>query len=354
VRAGISLRPDGGLTVRTRPLPRVVGGVPISIRSLALTLDRPGFILNASSCAPQLVKAILEGADGSSATVTAPYQATDCAGLRFAPKLEATVGARGKTASGAHPPLRTVITVPAGQASTAVAKVDLPKAIAIDLRQLAKACPADRYAAGTCPASSVIGTATAATPLLPTPLSGPVNLAVAKVGELPGLALTLRGAVTLPLFGTVALPGADGVIHNAFAGIPDVPLERFELAFKGGSGAPLNLSRDVCHGARQTVRAHFSGHNGAEVDVSTPLRVAGCPPVASITRRGHRITVRITRGRDAPAAKRATLNGAGLKARRVKTRSTTLRLARVPKRFRLTVKDAAGQTWTLKLRAKPR
>ena len=66
---------------------------------------------------------MLDGADGATATVTAPYQATDCAGLRFAPRLEATVGARGQTRVGAHPPLRTVITVPAGQASTAVANV---------------------------------------------------------------------------------------------------------------------------------------------------------------------------------------------------------------------------------------
>ena len=32
VRASIALRADGGLTVRTRPLPRLVGGVPVSIR----------------------------------------------------------------------------------------------------------------------------------------------------------------------------------------------------------------------------------------------------------------------------------------------------------------------------------
>ena len=58
----------------------------------------PGFILNSSSCAPQTLAAVLEGADGGTATVTAPYQATDCAGLPFAPRLEATIGARGKTA----------------------------------------------------------------------------------------------------------------------------------------------------------------------------------------------------------------------------------------------------------------
>ena len=136
VRASIALRPDGGLTVRTGRLPRLIGGVPVSIRQLALTLDRPGFILNASSCAAQQVRAVLDGTDGSTATVTAPYQASDCAGLRFSPRLEATAGARGKTGEGASAPLRVVITVPAGHAATAVASVGLPRAFGIDLRGL--------------------------------------------------------------------------------------------------------------------------------------------------------------------------------------------------------------------------
>jgi hypothetical protein len=354
VRASIALRPDGGLTVRTTPLPRLIGGVPVSIRSLALTLDWPGFMLNASSCAPLQVKAVLDGADGATATVTAPYQATDCAGLRFAPRLEATVGARGSTGAGAHPPLRTVITVPAGQSSTASAKVDLPTAIGIDLKQLAKACAPQLYAAGACPASSVIGSGTAATPLLPAALSGPVSLAVANAGELPGLALSLRGAVTLPLFGTV-LPGPDGVTHTAFSGIPDVPLSRFELAFTGGGSSPLNLTRDICHGPRPNVRAQFSAHSGAQATVTAPLKVSGCPPVASLTRRGHTLTLRISSGRDAAAVERATVTppaGLGL-GRRTLKRSATLHVRRLPgkRAFRVAVRDASAQWWTLRLRA---
>ncbi len=348
VRAGIALRPDGGLTVRTSPLPRLVGGVPVSIRSLALTLDRPGFVLNASSCAPQQVTAIIDGADGASASASAPYQATDCAGLPFAPRIEATVGARGKTGSGAAAPLRAVITVPAGNAATASAAVDLPNAIGLDIRKLAQACAPAAFAANACPASSRIGSATATTPLLAQPLTSPVTLAVPAAGSLPGLALTLTGPVSLPLFGKVPLPGADGVIHNSFTGIPDVPLERFDLAFSGGANSPLVLARDVCRGPRQTVRGTLTAHSGAVAKLSAPLKVAGCPPLATLTLRGRRVTVRLERGRDAPAIKSATLKAPGLKARRVKARQT-LTLSRRPgsKPFRLVVKDASGQSWTL-------
>ena len=77
--------------------------------------------------------------------------------------------------------------------------------------------------------------------------------------------------------------------------------------------------------------------------VSAPLKIAGCPPVATLTRRGHKLTLRITRGRDAAAVKQAELKPPGLKQRTVKTRAT-LRMAKLPgkRTFRLVVKDAAG------------
>jgi hypothetical protein len=351
VRGGIVLRPDGGLTVRTTPLPRLLGGVPVSIRSLALTFDRPGFILNASSCAPKTVRAVLEGVDGASATVEAPYQATDCAGLPFAPRIEATVGKRGATAAGKAPPLHVTVTVPEGQAATAVANVGLPRAIGVDLRRLSKACGLAAFTANACAPSSRIGTATATSPLLPTALTSPVTFAITRPNTLPGLALNLTGAVTLPLFGEVGLPGKDGVLHNSFGGIPDVPLERFDLAFTGGTTMPLVIKKDVCRGARQKVQGTFTGHNGAVVKVSAPLKVEGCAPVVTLKRRGHRLTVRIKAGRDAPAVRSATLKAPGTKRRKVKTRQTiTLRKLPGKQKVRVVVKDKAKQTWSFKVK----
>jgi hypothetical protein len=349
VRASIVLRPDGGLNVRTSPLPQFVGGVPVSIRQLSLILNRPGFILNASSCAPQQVAAVLDATDGNEATVTAPYQASDCAGLRFGPQLDATVGARGKTGKGASAPLHAVITVPSGQSSTATADVGLPSAILIDAKKLTSFCPAPQFASNTCAAKSQIGSAVATTPLLDAPLTGPVYLA-SKGSGLPGLGLNLSGPVTLPLFGTVALPGADKRIHNTFSGIPDVPLARFDLTFN--SASPLVLARDVCHGPRQTVTGALTGHNGTVTRLSTPLKVDGCPPVATLSRRGRKLSIRLTRGRDEAVLKSAKLTLPGAKARPVKAKQT-LTLKRVPGRkqtVRLVVKDASGASWTLKQR----
>ena len=338
IRAAIVLRPDGGLTVKTRPIPQIVGGVPVAIRRLTLTLDRPGFILNASSCAAQAITANLEGAQGATTTVSAPYAATDCAGLPFLPKLEATIGKRGATGKGAYPPLSTVVTVPSGNSSTALAAVTLPSQLGADLKRLGSACPAANYAAGTCPKTSAIGTTSASTPLLPNALSGPVNLAVNSAGSL-GLGLTLAGGgVSLPLFG--AITPATRLV-TSFSGIPDVPLERFALSFTGGKSSPLKLNHDACTGNRLKAGAAFTGHNGVKKTVSATFKVIGCPPIVSVKRHGHRYTIRVTPGRDGAKIKKTSLT----KPRKLSFKRTkTLTFTKKPK-LRLTVKDAAGQTW---------
>jgi hypothetical protein len=225
--------------------------------------------------------------------------------------------------------------VPPGQSSTALAAVTLPKAFQTDVNRLRIACPPAAFSAGTCPASAQIGSAVATTPLLASALTSPVTLALPPGSGLPALSLNLSGPVTLPLLGTIGFSGA--LIQNTFSGIPDVPLERFELTFNTKS--PLLLSRDVCHGARQSVLGQFTGHNGAVAKVTAPLKVAGCPPVVSLKRRGGKVTLRVTRGRDAPKIKRATLNG-----RRVKSLRTSAH------KFRVVVRDAAGETWKFNLR----
>lgn len=330
VLASIKLRPDGGLTVTTSPLPRLIGGVPVSIRSFALTLDRPGFILNASSCAEQAVRATLEGVGGTVAKVSAPYHATDCAGLKFSPKLEATIGARGKTAAGTFPPLKAVITVPDGQSSTAVADVTLPPTLGLDLKKLAKACAPAQFQSGTCANTARIGTAVATTPLLDGALTSPVTLASPALGEIPGLALQLSGAVTLPLFGKVTPPnGATGRIANSFSGIPDVPLEKFELTFTGGTNSPLKLKKDACRGTRQVVIGKLTGHNGTVANLTAKPKVVGCPPTVKLKRRGGKLRATAKPGRD------------GAKIRSVKVGKKT------KNGYRVTVKDAAKETWKL-------
>jgi hypothetical protein len=116
---------------------------------------------------------------------------------------------------------------------------------------------------------------------------------------------------------------------------------------------PLTIRKDLCRGARQKVQGAFTGHNGTVANVSAPLKVDGCPPVVTLKRRGHRLTVRIQAGRDAPAFKSATLTVPGAKQRSVKARQT-ITLKRLPgkKAIRVVVKDKAKASWTFKVKVK--
>jgi hypothetical protein len=337
-RAGLLLRPsDGGVTVRTAPLPQIVGGVPVSIRSLTLRLDRPGFTVNPSSCATQTVAANLTAAGGATATATAPYTATDCGGLPFAPRLAATIDARGPAGARTQPALRTVITIPPGNASTSETSVALPSRLGILAAAIRGVCLVAQQAADACPANSQVGTVTAETPLLPVPLSGPVYVEERPGELLPGLRLALGGPVQLRLDGSLQ-QGPTGLV-SVFRGIPDVPLSRLELTFT--AGGPLQVIGNPCTGALMHATGSLTGHNGAHATAPARVKVSGCPALGRATLgKGRRpgLTLALHHGRDAGTltAVRVTLpvRATRLRARadgkrraiRVHGRTVTIRL----------------------------
>ena len=93
--------------------------------------------------------------------------------------------------------------------------------------------------------------------------------------------------MTLPLFGNVALPGADKRIHNVFAGIPDVPLGRFDLTFTSASPLQLqrgDLLRRAPDGDRDADRPQRRGDEAEHADEG-----GGCPPIVALVLRGHKL-----------------------------------------------------------------
>jgi len=306
------LGPETGYALETtipdqpRQASSSAGNVALNIKQVDLSLrGRPGaipFLTNPSSCAPGTFSTTVVPYDsGPPSSRTVPYTATGCGALPFAPKASGTVAAKGSNRKGALVGLTTTFDFPAGGATLKDSVVTLPKDVTSNLDALTRACPAATPAA-SCPATSFIGTAVAATPLLDTPLRGPVVLKQSATGPLPSLVVRLQGAVPLTLEGKVDI--SQNRLRNTFPGAPDVPLSQFKLTVDGGKGGLLQAVDDLCRKKHATTAdTRLVGWNG-KVSVATPeLEPQGCAgykeprPRAAVSLRRGALRLRVASGR---------------------------------------------------------
>ncbi len=334
LQSAAKLRPsDFGLDTVLQDLPNTSGGMPVDIQSMDIVLQGKAgnpskdFMRNPTSCATATT-----GFDATSyaqpdqvVSGQASFTPTNCESVPFSPQLSATVGSPGHTADGTAPPLTTVIEQEATEAGLRDATVLLPTGIGPTNAELGNTCPQEQFLAGACPNAALLGTAVAQSPLLSQPLTGQVVLvAPPAVGQLPLLGLDLRGQLNLQLFGsflvTATGPG------NAFIGLPDIPISRFELTFE--EDHLISSTRDLCRGAAPIFHADYVSHSGATTSEDVAANVEGCGGAEKAT-----ASVRLTKTRsDAPTLRFTAKAGVD------ELRSVKLRL---PKGLRF----AAGETW---------
>jgi hypothetical protein len=292
VGADIRVGDDGSVTATSDPLPTILDGVPLRVRQIGLDITRPGFMLNPTSCAPMSVDATILSTEGQSAQVSSPFQLTDCQSLPFSPRFTATIQAKTSKANGAS--LATGIAAAPGHANIAKVDVALPKQLPSRLTTLQKACPEVQFASNPagCPAASIVGTASARTPLLNGPLSGPAMLVSHGGAAFPDLAIVLQGqGITVKVTGSTDIKG--GVTYARFESLPDVPVSSFQLTLPAGpysmlgSYLPAKARGSLC-GQRLAMPTTITGQNGAQVTVRTPITVAGCPKARPRARRAPR------------------------------------------------------------------
>lgn len=263
VRQALKIDPnDAHVTAVSDALPTILGGIPLRLRRVDLTLDRPGFMRNPTSCDPSAVTGTISSTGGLSAPVSSRFQVGGCAGLAFSPALTLKISGRRQSTRGKHPALTATLTQPAGQANVSSAKVTLPSSLSINPANLSGICSAADAAALKCPANTIVGSASLLTPLLPHALSGPVYLA--QAGKLPGLLVVLTGAdgVSLTLHAATTFPRGGGLV-TTFTGIPDAPVSSFTLTLNGGSHGILTVGRgaNLCRGTLSAA-AGLVGQNG--------------------------------------------------------------------------------------------
>jgi hypothetical protein len=250
-------RSDAHFHVVADPLPQILQGIPLRLRTIAVNLDRPNFVRNPTSCAARTVTGVITSAEGANAVVSSPFAATGCKQLPFSPKLTAKfTGGKSQTKSGRHPGISVTLTQTKGQAAARRVVLTLPSSVALDAARLSL-CSRDRWLSDSCPAASQVGTAKATTPILSQPLSGPIYLV--NSSGLPVIGVQLNGQVKPRLEGQSSVVGRR--IRTTFASVPDVPLASFVLSFRNGSKGILKSGSNLCR-SRQSASLQMVGQNG--------------------------------------------------------------------------------------------
>jgi hypothetical protein len=267
------------LTVTTDPLPQIVGGVPVNLRLVNVTINRPDFTYNPTNCNPSEVSGTMTGGQGAVASLSNHFQVTNCGALSFKPKF--SVSTPGKTSRKTGAGLTAKLLYPRGpqgtQANIAKVKVSLPKQLPSRLTTLQKACDAATFDTNpaACPATSRIGIAKANTPVLPVELTGPVYF-VSHGGEaFPDLVVVLQGyGVTVNLVGTTFISKA-GITSTTFKEVPDVPVGSFELKLPQGPNSALAANGNLC-ASKLVMPTIFIAQDGEEIKTNTKITATGC------------------------------------------------------------------------------
>ncbi len=292
---------DNGLDSTLTGLPRtadtLAGPADVVLNSLDLTLNGAAangpFETNPTSCGTNTtsVDVVSYEDPGTVSSGSGSFATTGCDQLAYNPTVSAVIS--GSTRNGGRPKISTSVLEGPGQAASKRVTLTLPLTIQPDLELINKIqCTLDQQKANACPKTSIVGSATAKTPLLPIPLTGAVYILQTPSGY-PSLRLTLAPLGTT-VIGTTTLVGQK--LTTTFDNLPDTPLSSFELDFFGGKGGITLLGADLCQGAAQIANGEFLGHNGKTKNVRSVIQIVGCKPSASasVTGKGRRLRLSLT------------------------------------------------------------
>jgi hypothetical protein len=271
------------ITAISDPLPSILHGIPLDVRTISLEMTRPQFTLNPTGCQAKAVLGSVAGLAGKAAAVSTPFAVGGCSGLPFKPSLKLSFD--GQTKRLGHPAVKAVLTQPAGgpNANLADATVILPKGMFIDQSHVSGPCTRVQYNAGTlpgekCPAKSILGTAKVWTPLLEQPEEGKVYFrSNGGERELPDMVVALRGQIPLQLVGFIDSVGKKHAevrrVRSRFLNLPDAPVSRFELKLSGGKKGLLINSKNLCSLSGRA-KMQLRGQNGSNSDTEPKVQVA--------------------------------------------------------------------------------
>jgi hypothetical protein len=287
---------DASVTVVSDPLPQILKGVPTRIRTIDVTIDRPNFAYNPTSCGTKEVGGRFHSVQGAvSDNPDSVIRFTGCERLGFTPKMRMQLKGARQMRQGNHPALHVRVTQRARQANVASAVVKLPKSLALDPENAQAICGFEAGLRAKCPRKTRIGMAYAVSPVLNRRLGGPVYFVQgiridpetgARIRTLPSLLAKLNGEVRINLRATTDVRG--GKLVSTFPNIPDAPVSRFDMRLKGGQGGVLAATgRPRICGRRQVSVVRIVGHNGKR-SAQRRVRMTTAAPCKKLRRLNRR------------------------------------------------------------------
>ncbi len=283
VRQALRVNPRTGVAsvdgTASDPIPHILAGIPLSVRDVRVSVDKPNFTLNPTDCQRFAVAASIWGggadpfstADDSPVSRESPFRAAGCGALRFAPTMALKL--RGGTKRGSFPQLSATYAPRAGDANLKNLVLRLPHSEFVEQAHFRTICTRVQYAAGAgngsqCPPGSVYGTATAYTPLLEAPLQGPVYLRSSN-HNLPDVVLALHGLIDVEV--PIRIDSVHGQLRASLEEAPDAPLTKAEVNMQGGSKGLIVNSTNLCKGTHRA-KVSLQAQNGKSATLQPKLQ----------------------------------------------------------------------------------
>lgn len=292
VRARITVdRTDGHVEVLADPMPTILRGFPLRIRSVAVAIDRSRFMFNPSSCTAMKVGVSVTSTVGGSRYQPVPYRLGGCRDLEQDQKIRIAFTNKSQTRPGKHPGVEARMTSKGpGVANLKKVAVKLPLSVALDPKNAKALCKPGQREAKACPKESIVGRASAKS-VLKDELTGPVYFVEGTRKTASGRTTATLPKLWIPLSGGGVTIDVNADSHvsrrklvSTFANLPDAPITEFRLRINSGKHGILAIPPSKEGGTCQrdkTVDMQLTGHNGAVKTVRSKVNVAGCKKKSS-------------------------------------------------------------------------
>ena len=268
---------SGRVVVTSDPIPEVIEGLQVRLRSIELLLDRPGFVRNPTSCQPAEAAGTIEAASGFAVNTLSPFRVYGCRRLRFRPRLRLVLkGPRGRR--GTHVALLVKARMRVGETNLRAMRFSLPRTLKFDLGGLGAICSQPDARHGQCSGRSRIGAVTARSPMFGERLKGAAYVVDPGNEGQPDIWVSLaQGGIRVAMKGTTR--NRRGHFVTRLSGMPDMPLTALTLRLGRVGGGVLSLSGSRCGGALGNHPVSFlfmKGQNGVRRKLRVPIETHLC------------------------------------------------------------------------------